>query len=304
MTLKIKKAVREARRMRFALIGKSKSGKTCSALKIMRALVGEDGKIGVVSSEGDNCEIYCGAPGIGDFDIIELESFGPTDYIAAWNLFQKNGYDGIITDSLSHAWIGKGGCLDIVDQSSSGSNKFTGGWSKATPLHNELITAINQLKTHHIATMRQKVEYILEDGPGGKKTPKQVGMAAVQREGMEYEFDLTATMNDADMIIDGVRGLELESILGKTFRKPGVDFVAKVRELLASNLDTASVKPEPPAPAEKSAAYNAAKDALGKCKTVHEVKEHEKKVSASVRLSDTEKLELLTLCSGCIEAMT
>jgi len=223
----IKKAEKKKRKLRLALVGASKSGKTLTMLKFLRALVGSSGKIGVITSEGDNCQIYAGAEGVGDFDMIVLDIFNPQDYIDAMLAFVKAGYDAIGIDSLSHAWMGKGGCLEIVD-SSSGSNKFSSGWSKATPLHNELISAINHCPVHLIATMRQKVDYVIETGANGKQTPKKVGMAAVQRDGMEYEFDITGTMEQAELTVDGIRGTELESLVGRTFKKPGEDFIAKI----------------------------------------------------------------------------
>lgn len=237
----IKKAEKKKRKLRLALVGASKSGKTLTMLKFARALVGQTGKIGVITTEGDNCQIYAGAEGVGDFDMIVLEEFNPGTYIDAMNAFVKAGYDVIGIDSLSHAWIGKGGCLEIVD--SSGGNKFQSGWGKATPLHNELIGAINHCSVHLIATMRQKVEYVLEDGANGKKTPKKVGMAAVQREGMEYEFDITGTMDSAELTIDGIRGTELESLVGKTFKKPGAEFIAKIVAFLD---DTKAPEPKKP----------------------------------------------------------
>jgi len=39
-----------------------------------------------------------------------------------------------------------------------------------------------------IATMRSKTEYVLEQNSQGKQVPKKVGMAPIQRDGMDYEF--------------------------------------------------------------------------------------------------------------------
>ena len=89
----------------------------------------------------------------------------------------------IILDSISHAWAGTGGLLDkhgaIADK---GGNSFA-AWRKVTPDHTALVDAILQADIHVIATMRSKVDYSME---GGKVT--KLGLAPVQREGMEYEF--------------------------------------------------------------------------------------------------------------------
>lgn len=62
-------------------------------------------------------------------------------------------------------------------------------------MHNRMIGAILRSPCHVIATMRSKVEYILEDDGKGKQVPRKVGMAPVQRAGMEYEFDLYCSMD-------------------------------------------------------------------------------------------------------------
>jgi hypothetical protein len=51
-----------------------------------------------------------------------------------------------------------------------------------------------------ICTMRSKQEYVLEKNEKGKEVPRKVGMAPVQREGMEYEF---TTLFDVDMAHQG-----------------------------------------------------------------------------------------------------
>jgi hypothetical protein len=247
----IRKAEKRLRKLRLALIGVSKSGKTLTALKFARALAGPDGKVGLIDTEGGNSEIYAGEPGVGEFGIIALESFSPATYIEAAHALVEAGCDVLVIDSLSHAWIGKDGVLEIVD-SAGGSSKFTNGWGKATPLHNDLITSINHCPVHIIATMRQKADYILETNAAGKQVPKKVGMAAVQREGMEYEFDVTATMHDAAMTIDGIRGTALEGFMGKTIKKPDAKFIDEIRGLVDNNKPAPAPVAPPPADPPKS----------------------------------------------------
>jgi predicted nucleotidyltransferase len=76
-----------------------------------------------------------------------------------------------------------------------GTNSFA-AWRTITPEHNALVDAMLQSPCHIIATMRAKQEYVLETNDKGKQQPKKVGMAPVQREGMEYEFTV---MLDVDM---------------------------------------------------------------------------------------------------------
>lgn len=43
---------------------------------------------------------------------------------------------------------------------------------------------------HIAATLRTKVEYVIEENGNGKKTPRKIGMAPVFRDGFEYEMSV------------------------------------------------------------------------------------------------------------------
>ena len=63
-------------------------------------------------------------------------------------------------------------------------------WGKVTPWQNKLIEAMLASPCHIIATMRSKTEYIQKKDERGYTEIKKVGLAPVQREGMEYEFGI------------------------------------------------------------------------------------------------------------------
>ena len=74
----------------------------------------------------------------------ELESFHPQRYIEAIAEAQAAGYDVLIIDSLSHAWMGKDGALELVDKAAKrnpSGNSFA-AWRDVTPLHNLLVDAM------------------------------------------------------------------------------------------------------------------------------------------------------------------
>jgi hypothetical protein len=134
-------------------------------------------------------------------------------YLDALREFEGAGYSTVIIDSLSHAWAGDGGLLDKQGRlSDSGrANSFT-AWRQITPEHNSLVEAILASKCHIIATMRSKQEYVLDQNDRGRQTPRKLGLAPIQREGMEYEFtvfwDLDAQHNaqatkDRTSLFDG-----------------------------------------------------------------------------------------------------
>lgn len=210
-----KKATKEQAKLRAALIGPPGGGKTYSALKIASFL---GGKIAFIDTERGSASKYADK---FNFDVHELTSFSPDEYIKAIKEACSAGYDVLIIDSLSHAWSGKDGILEQVDQEtlkSKSGNAYTSGWRKATPKHNLLIDTILQANIHIILTMRVKTEYVMEE-INGKKSPKKIGLAPVQRDGLEYEFDIVGDIDqDHNLIITKTR---CEELTDKIFNKPG-----------------------------------------------------------------------------------
>lgn len=183
------KAVRKRAKARIGLCGPAGSGKTKSALLLAFGIVGPGGRIAVLDTENESASLYAH---LGDYDVDVIKPpFTVDKYIGGIREAEKLGYDLLIIDSLSHAWAGTGGILEFVDArtESARGNKFA-GWREATPKHNALVDAMLQSPMHIVATMRSKTEYILVEDDKGKKVPKKVGLAPVQREGMDYEFTL------------------------------------------------------------------------------------------------------------------
>ncbi len=126
-----------------------------------------------------------------EFDTL---SIAPPYYSRKWEQAIKDavegGYDVLVLDSISHQWSGEGGILsrkEALDK--QGGNSFT-NWAKFTPEQEQFKSAINNAGIHIIATLRAKQEYVLTENQRGKQEPKKIGMAPVQREGMEYEFSV------------------------------------------------------------------------------------------------------------------
>lgn len=189
--LKFVKATKKQARLRMALTGPSGSGKTYSSLAIAKHL---GARVAVIDTERGSASKYSQE---FEFDVLELESFSPAMYVEAILAAEDAGYDVLIIDSLSHAWMGKGGALEQVDKASAkaqggGRNSFF-AWREVTPQHNALVDAMLRSRCHIIATMRAKTDYVIDD-VNGKKTPTKIGLAAIQREGMEYEFDVAADL--------------------------------------------------------------------------------------------------------------
>src|SRR3990167_7732496 len=170
------KALKSQAKLRLGLFGPSGSGKTYTALQIASGL---GKKIALIDTEYASASMYAN---IVPFDNCILTSFSPLKYIEAIQFAGKAGYDVVIIDSLSHAWSGKDGALEQVDNAArrSKSQNTYFAWRDVTPLHNAMIDAIKSCPCHVIVTMRSKTEYVI-DSAGGKSTPRKIGLAPIQR---------------------------------------------------------------------------------------------------------------------------
>lgn len=205
-----KTAERKRAKLRLCISGPSGSGKTYSSLLIASGLAPWD-KIAVLDSEHSSSELYAD---LGNYSVLSLEPpYDPLRYVEAIRAAEQAGFEVLVIDSLSHAWVGDGGLLD--QQGKATDTKYRGNsfaaWREFTPKHNALVEAILSANIHIIGTTRSKTEYSLID-EGGKKQVKKVGLAPVQRDSIEYEFtvfmdlaaDHTATASkDRTSIFDG-----------------------------------------------------------------------------------------------------
>ncbi len=201
------RAERKRAYLKLALTGPSGSGKTYSALKLAFGL---GKRIAVLDTENESASLYAG---LGAYDVCCIGApFTVAKYSQAINDAVQSGYDVLILDSLSHAWAGEGGLLTQKEAlDSRGGNSYT-NWATITKQHEAFKASILQAPVHIIATMRSKVEYAINQ-TNGKSVPQKLGMAPIQRDGMEYEFttvfDLAAdhsavTSKDRTGLFDGL----------------------------------------------------------------------------------------------------
>lgn len=177
------KAKREQVKVKVALIGPSGSGKTYTALRLASGI---GGKIALLDTEAGRSKYYADE---FEFDIAELNApYSPERYIEIIQEAEKQGYDTLIIDSITHEWSGPGGILEIHGKMPG--NSFA-NWSKVNPRHNKFLEAILYSNMHIIATIRGKDQYVLEQDEKGRQVPKKVGMGGVQRDGIEYEYTCT-----------------------------------------------------------------------------------------------------------------
>lgn len=237
MAFEFTKATRSAARLRAALIGPAGSGKTYSALAIGMHL---GARMAVIDTEHGSASKYAPkegekadpSKGTFDFEKLELTSFAPATYIEAIGAAEQAGFEVIIVDSLSHAWMGAGGALEMVDKAAKRSNSANSfnAWRDVTPHHNALVEKMLQCRAHLIVTMRAKTEYVLETNERGKQVPRKVGLAPVQRDGLEYEFDVVGMLNDQnDFVVSKTR---CSALADGVFHRPGRDIASALMDWL------------------------------------------------------------------------
>ena len=159
----------------------------------------------------------------------------------------------LIIDSLSHAWSGEGGLLDVQSNIAKRSGNSYTAWREVTPQHNKLVDRVLQCPMHVAITLRTKTEYVIEDNGNGKKSPKKVGMAPVFRDGIEYEVTVFFELSQ-DHVASATK--DRTGVFDGQFFTINPDTGAKIRAWLegvdAEGQDKPVIKPAKPAEAPGS----------------------------------------------------
>lgn len=188
--LNIQPATRAGAHLLISLYGPPEGGKTMTALKLARGLVGEAGKIGFLDTESGRGRLYADAIK-GGYDYAELTPpFTPERYVQAIREFEDAGYPVLIIDSFSHVWQGEGGVLDQADKSGSqGLQK----WLKPKLAYKKLVNALLSTRMHIIFCSRAKqpMEEVIENG---KKTLRPGEWREIQDKNMRYEMTVVLEM--------------------------------------------------------------------------------------------------------------
>lgn len=180
--MQLRQSERKQAKIKMALQGSAGSGKTYSSLLLAKGLTnGDFSKVAIIDTENGSADLYAH---LGDFNVLSLKPpFTPQQYADAITVCEKAGMEVVIIDSISHCWD------YLLDYHSSlAGNSFT-NWAKIKPLEKLFVDKILQSPAHIIATMRTKQDYVLNQ-KDGKMVPEKVGLKAVQRDGLDYEFTL------------------------------------------------------------------------------------------------------------------
>lgn len=197
----IARAQRSQALLRLALCAVSGAGKSYGALLLAKGMVeymlevgalqgSLRGKIAVIDTERRSASLYAH---LFHYDKIDLDPpYTFSRYEGALTALERAGFAVIILDQISHAWAGKGGALEQVDELKKSSRSDFSPWAEVSPEQNAFVDRLLSSPAHIICNMRAKSAYVMEeysDRSGHKKTrPRKIGMAPVQRPGIEYEF--------------------------------------------------------------------------------------------------------------------
>lgn len=180
--------------LKIGMFGQPGAGKTFSAIRMAKGMVSDVTKIAVLNTEDTITSIY--KKRLGDFFLQNFAApYSPDRYIAAFDYLVKQGYELIIVDSISHEWVGSGGCLEIHAKL---GGRFA-DWAKVSPMHNLFIDAIVKCPVHMILTGRKKTEYVIEQNANGKLQPIKKGLEDITRDGFSYEITLSLDLDQRHM---------------------------------------------------------------------------------------------------------
>jgi len=165
----------------IGIFGKSATGKTFSALRMMRGLIGPKGKLAVLDTENKRASInFDRIP--GGFLALDFEPpFTPDRYCEFIQIAHDEKIDGLVIDSASHEWCGAGGYLEMKEQwldrvagkDYAKRNKMAlAAAANCKPAHNRFVNCLLRAGIPIILCFRGKDKVKMEKVPqnnGGEK---------------------------------------------------------------------------------------------------------------------------------------
>lgn len=234
------KAERKQAKLKIAVTGPSGSGKTYSSLLIAQGL---GRKIAVADTENRSASLYADR---FEFDTEVIEPpYTIQKYLDAITAAERAGYDVLVIDSITHAWAAEGGLLSKKESlDARGGNSYT-NWASITKEHEAFKARLLNCDVHLICTMRSKQDYVLEVNEKGKSQPRKVGLAPIQRDGMEYEF---TTVLDVSMTHEAQASKDRTGLFDGRIFKPtvetGRELLKWLNEGKPSEANVAGIQPQ------------------------------------------------------------
>jgi len=189
----IEKAERKSTPLLISLAAPSGGGKTYGALLLAAGLAGEGGKIGFVDTENMRGSMYADSSIIKDampqgYDIAYMQApFSPESYIEHARAFDKENYDVIIFDSITHEYEGPGGLEEIASIEKT-------GWLKAKLRHRKMMYALSALNADVIFCVRARGK-VKVTGRGEDRKYTDIGIQPVCEKNFMFEMTLSMLLS-------------------------------------------------------------------------------------------------------------
>ena len=180
------------------------SGKSGLALLIARALADDWSHVfgvdtenrslnlfeGLTLSTGEKCDAF------KKVDLMPENGYMPSNFITLRNIAIEAGAQAFMQDSISHAWVGKNGILETVNEleaKNSKLNKFNAWGQPEVMTEKDLLTQmIRDERVHVITTVRLKEKFTVVQGE--KTSIESIGEQQIMQGDMKYEPDLLLRM--------------------------------------------------------------------------------------------------------------
>lgn len=206
--IKFTQVKRQKCKASILLMGTPGSGKSTLALRLANALSNNQWeKVFACDTEAGSLKLLDGLSyenkKFEKFNVFELDDtlgYRPTIFEEMQNVAIENGAEVIIQDSLSHAWQGTDGVLDIVSKLKETITRYQkdsyASWSNPEVMKEKqtLAKIMRNSKAHIISCARakEKLEYTI--GDDGKTKLQSLGEQAILQEGIAFEPDLCLLM--------------------------------------------------------------------------------------------------------------
>lgn len=192
--IRIETATRTPRQARLCWFGPAGAGKTLTALKVARGLVGDAGGIVVLDTGYRASTLYADTYA---FDLVPLAPpFDPLRYVEALQAVEGR-YDVVIIDNASHEWVGLGGCLEQMARLMASGHEPSSYVARKQVMstHHQFMQALMWCSAHLIVTLRAKTAYALEPTRQGTWEPNAIGLAPIQHEAFLDAFDMVGRLD-------------------------------------------------------------------------------------------------------------
>lgn len=194
MNARFIKAQKQQIKARIILAGTAGAGRIRGAIALAIGITG--GKVAVLDTEG-MANLHSD---VGEFDVLQMSApFTAGRFINVVELAEKEGYGALVIDSLSQAWAGEGGILEQVGKLTASKGNKNGVWDTVQPQHDEMMNRIRRSNLHVLVVLQSKTEYLVSDTPGAL-APKKVGLAPIQRDGIDYGFHAVLYVDEPSQV--------------------------------------------------------------------------------------------------------